>query len=107
MGKQKTNERSVPVTIETKSVYPELDHSYVLQLNTPAEEHSFTVSADSSDPTVLNLSRRNLKKVPKPEDAQNLRTLILDENDLQKVDNIDSFLKIETVSAFAADAMFR
>lgn len=70
------------------------DHSYVLNLNTPVEEK---VCAGASDPAELNLSRKNLKKVPKPEDAQNLRALVLDENDLQKVDNIDSFLRIERV----------
>lgn len=66
----------------------------MLNLNTPVDEKVLT---DSSDPTVLNLSKKNLKRVPKPDDAQNLRTLILDENDLQKVDNIDSFLRIEKV----------
>lgn len=45
----------------------------------------------------LNLSRKQLKKVPKQEEAQNVRVLILDENELQKIDNIDSYLKIEKV----------
>lgn len=71
----------------------------MLNLNTPVDEK---VGADPSDPTALNLSRKSLKKVPKPEDALNLRTLILDENDLQKVDNIDSFLKIEKVRKLRA-----
>lgn len=47
----------------------------------------------------MDLSRKQLKKVPKQEDAQNVRVLKLDENELQKIDNIDSYLKIEVVSA--------
>lgn len=47
---------------------------------------------------VLNLSKQKLKKVPKQDDAHSIRQLILDENELQKIDNIDSYLKIETVS---------
>ncbi|XP_030383587.1 centrosomal protein of 97 kDa [Scaptodrosophila lebanonensis] len=51
-----------------------------------------------SDKQTLNLSKQQLKKVPKQDDAQNIRKLILDENELQKIDNIDSYLKIETLS---------
>ena len=47
---------------------------------------------------ILDLSKKNLKKVPKQDDAQNYRTLILDDNELQKIDNIDSYLRIEKVS---------
>lgn len=47
---------------------------------------------------VLDLTRKGLKKVPKQDDAQNVSILILDENDLQKIDNIDSFLRIEKVN---------
>lgn len=53
---------------------------------------------EDSEKVVLDLSRRQLKKVPKQEDAQNVRVLLLDENELQKIDNIDSYLKIEKVS---------
>jgi Leucine-rich repeat (LRR) protein len=45
----------------------------------------------------LDLSRENLKKIPKIEDAQSIRNLILDENELQKIDSIDAYLKIEKV----------
>lgn len=45
----------------------------------------------------LDLSKKSLKKVPKQEDAQCVRVLILDDNELQKIDNIDSYLKIEKV----------
>lgn len=79
------------------------DHSYVLNLNTPVEEK---VVPGASDQAVLNLSKKNLKKVPKPEDAQNLRALVLDENELQKVDNIDSFLRIERVRERTARKSF-
>ncbi|XP_059618177.1 centrosomal protein of 97 kDa isoform X2 [Phlebotomus argentipes] len=47
---------------------------------------------------VLDLSKKSLKKVPKQEDAQLVRHLILDDNELQKIDNIDSYLKIERLS---------
>lgn len=53
---------------------------------------------EDSEKVVLDLSRRQLKKVPKQEEAQNVRVLLLDENELQKIDNIDSYLKIEKVS---------
>lgn len=53
---------------------------------------------ESSEKQTLNLSKQQLKKVPKQDDAQNIRKLILDENELQKIDNIDSYQKIETVS---------
>lgn len=58
----------------------------------------FTGDDESSEKQTLNLSKQQLKKVPKQDDAQNIRKLILDENELQKIDNIDSYLKIETVS---------
>jgi len=44
------------------------------------------------------LSKQKLKKVPKQDDAHSIRQLVLDENELQKIDNIDSYLKIETVT---------
>lgn len=46
---------------------------------------------------LLNLSKTCMKKIPKVDDAQSVRVLILDDNELQKIDNIDSFLKIEKV----------
>lgn len=57
----------------------------------------FSVSADSDNRVVLDLSKQSLKKVPKQDDAQMVRILILDDNDLQKIDNIDSYLRIEKV----------
>lgn len=53
---------------------------------------------EENEKVILDLSRKQLKKVPKQEDAQNVRTLLLDENELQKIDNIDSYLKIEKVN---------
>lgn len=80
-------------------VYIDLDHSYVLELNTPTEEPSMEkLVEDQKSSTVLDLSKKGLKKVPKPEDAQHVKELILDENSLQKIDNVDSFLKIEKVN---------
>lgn len=66
----------------------------MLELNTPIEEKLTAVGKMSS---VLDLSKKGLKKVPKTDDAQHIKELILDENSLQKIDNIDSFLKIEKV----------
>ncbi|XP_017479182.1 PREDICTED: uncharacterized protein LOC108368776 isoform X2 [Rhagoletis zephyria] len=56
------------------------------------------MSEEENDKITLDLSRKQLKKVPKQEDAQNVRVLKLDENELQKIDNIDSYLKIEVLS---------
>lgn len=50
--------------------------------------------------TTLDLSKKGLKKVPKQDDAQNIKILILDDNELQKIDNIDSYLRIEKVNYF-------
>lgn len=65
----------------------------MLELNTATEPamEKLTVS------TVLDLSKKGLKKVPKRDDAQHVKELILDENTLQKIDNVDTFLKIEKV----------
>lgn len=60
-----------------------------------------------SDTGVLDLSNQGLKKIPKSEDDPKLvRVLILDENELQKLENIDSYLRIEkvrTISSFNSD----
>ncbi|XP_011199542.2 uncharacterized protein LOC105223500 [Bactrocera dorsalis] len=56
------------------------------------------MSEEENDKVTLDLSRKQLKKVPKQDDAQNVRVLKLDENELQKIDNIDSYLKIEVLS---------
>ncbi|XP_059220614.1 centrosomal protein of 97 kDa [Stomoxys calcitrans] len=56
------------------------------------------MSEEEGEKIVLDLSRKQLKKVPKQEEAQNVRILLLDENELQKIDNIDSYLKIEKLS---------
>lgn len=46
-----------------------------------------------------DLSKKGLKKIPKTEDSQSVKVLLLDDNELQKIDNIDSFLKIEKVGS--------
>lgn len=44
-----------------------------------------------------DLSNKGLKKIPKTEDSQSIKILMLDDNELQKVDNIDNYLRIEKV----------
>ncbi|KAL1394835.1 hypothetical protein pipiens_011673 [Culex pipiens pipiens] len=46
----------------------------------------------------LDLAKKCLKKIPKSDDAQQYKILVLDDNELQKIDNIDSYLKIEKLS---------
>lgn len=52
-----------------------------------------------SDEGLLDYSNKNLKKVPKFDDIdkQNVNVLLLDSNELQKIENIDSFARIEKV----------
>lgn len=59
--------------------------------------HIFPDAPDCDKKTVLDLSKKCLKKVPKQDDAQTVKVLLLDENELQKIDNIDSYLRIEKV----------
>lgn len=61
---------------------------------------NYCVEQDEENKSVLDLSKNCLKKVPKQEDAQTIKTLILDDNELQKIDNIDSFHRIEKVKTF-------
>lgn len=53
---------------------------------------------------VKDLSKKGLKKIPKTEDSQLVRILVLDDNELQKIDNIDSFLRIEKVIHITFDS---
>ena len=69
----------------------------MLELNTPTEPTIENLTEGQEKSTVLDLSKKGLRKVPKTDDAQHIRELILDENLLQKIDNIDSFLHIEKV----------
>lgn len=69
----------------------------MLELNTPTEPTIENLTEGQEKSTVLDLSKKGLRKVPKPDDAQHIRELILDENLLQKIDNIESFLKVEKV----------
>lgn len=52
-----------------------------------------------SEAGVLDLSSKGLKKIPKVEepDPKFVKVLILDDNELQKLENIDSYLRIEKV----------
>lgn len=69
----------------------------MLDLKTPTEPTVDQLVDDPKSSTVMDLSKKGLKKVPKTDDAQHVKELILDENLLHKIDNIDSFLKIEKV----------
>lgn len=69
----------------------------MLDLQTPTEPTVDQLVNDPKSSTVLDLSKKGFKKVPKTDDAQHVKELILDENLLHKIDNIDSFLKIEKV----------
>ncbi|XP_045453747.1 centrosomal protein of 97 kDa, partial [Melitaea cinxia] len=62
----------------------------------------FTVDflADDSNKETLDLSRRGLKKIEKapPEESKSIINLILDQNELQRLDNIDSYNRVESLS---------
>lgn len=51
----------------------------------------------TSDRTVVDFSKQSLKKIPKNENVKDIRQLILDDNELQKFDNIDSYARVEKV----------
>lgn len=69
----------------------------MLEINTPTEPSIEKLVEGQEKSTVLDLSKKGLKRVPKTDDAQHVKELILDENLLPKIDNIDSFLHIEKV----------
>lgn len=60
----------------------------------------FIEETSDTNRTVVDLSKQSLKKIPKNENVQDIRQLILDDNELQKFDNIDSYAKVEKVSFF-------
>ncbi|XP_059061686.1 centrosomal protein of 97 kDa [Achroia grisella] len=55
---------------------------------------------DEANNTVLDLSRRGLKKIEKApaDDSKTIINLILDQNELQRLDNIETFNRIENLS---------
>ncbi|XP_045778294.1 uncharacterized protein LOC123876174 isoform X1 [Maniola jurtina] len=55
---------------------------------------------DDSNNDTLDLSRRGLKKVEKapPDEAKTIINLILDQNELQRLDNIDTYNRVENLS---------
>lgn len=69
----------------------------MLELDTPTEPTVEKLVEGQEKSALLDLSKKGLKKVPKPDDAQHVKELNLDENLLQKIDNVDSFLHIEKV----------
>ncbi|XP_050672883.1 centrosomal protein of 97 kDa [Leptidea sinapis] len=54
----------------------------------------------SSDNGLLDLSRKELKKIEKlsPEKSKTINNLILDQNELQRLDNLDTYLHIQNLS---------
>lgn len=46
---------------------------------------------------MVDLSKQSLKKIPKNELEDEVQQLILDGNELQKLDNIDSYCGLEKV----------
>lgn len=71
-------------------------HISVRKVNLLAASH-ISMPFSIADSEVKDLSKKGLKKIPKTEDSQSVRVLLLDENELQKIDNIDSYLRIEKV----------
>lgn len=60
-------------------------------------------SDETSSTRLLDYSNKMLKKVPKFDeiDKQNINVLLLDSNELQKLENIDSFGQLEKVFFFS------
>lgn len=55
---------------------------------------------DEGKKETVDLSRRGLKKIEKApaEESKTIINLILDQNELQRLDNIDSYNRVENVS---------
>ncbi|XP_041969633.1 centrosomal protein of 97 kDa [Aricia agestis] len=55
---------------------------------------------DDTNNETLDLSRRGLKKIEKapPDESQTIINLILDQNELQRLDNIDTYSRVENLS---------
>lgn len=61
---------------------------------------SFLDESGDANKTIVDLTKQGLKKVQKNEDNSDVRQLILDENEIQKIENIESYPKIEKVSYY-------
>lgn len=59
----------------------------------------FLITEESKSET-LDLSRRGLKKIEKApgEDSKTIINLVLDQNELQRLDNIETYNRVENVS---------
>uniref|UniRef100_A0A336K1X7 Centrosomal protein of 97 kDa n=1 Tax=Culicoides sonorensis TaxID=179676 RepID=A0A336K1X7_CULSO len=76
------------------------EHIKILAVPTAIQYIKNVLLEETSDTnrTVVDLSKQSLKKIPKNENVNDIKQLILDENELQKFDNIDSYVKVEKLS---------
>lgn len=70
--------------------------------SSPIAGHTFSnytfITGEANNET-LDLSRRGLKKIEKApaEESKSVINLVLDQNELQRLDNIDSYSRLENV----------
>lgn len=69
----------------------------LLQSNLSFAAIELDQSTAADNRTVIDLTGQQLKKIPKNNSTSQVRQLILDENDLSKFDNIETYLQIEKV----------
>lgn len=64
---------------------------------------------EESKSETLDLSRRGLKKIEKApgEDSKTIINLVLDQNELQRLDNIETYNRVENVSIIFLVKFFR
>lgn len=69
--------------------------------------HSFVFFVDEVKTETLDLARRGLKKLEKAplDDTQGVISLILDQNELQRLDNIESYSRLENVRKHVTDEL--
>lgn len=73
--------------------------------SSPIAGHTFSnrsfIAGEANNET-LDLSRRGLKKIEKApaEESKTVINLVLDQNELQRLDNIDSYSRLENVRPF-------
>lgn len=77
-------------------------------MNLDSMTKRFFITEESKSET-LDLSRRGLKKIEKApgEDSKTIINLVLDQNELQRLDNIETYNRVENVSIIYAVRFFR